>query len=193
MTRTREFDPGAALDDAMKVFWAKGYSDTSMEDLVSATGVSRYGIYGTFGNKREFFAKALANYAERQSRELLGAVASDGASVQEIRDFFDTRLAVASSEAGRRGCLICNTATELAPHDAEMERAVGIIFVKMAAGFVRALDNARAAGEISAETESRDMARYLVGVMLSLSVFARAGMPAEDMRSYVKTALLNLR
>jgi AcrR family transcriptional regulator len=35
-----------------------------MEDIVKTTGVSRYGLYGTFGNKRELFEQALEQYAE---------------------------------------------------------------------------------------------------------------------------------
>ena len=55
MPRTREFDPDQALEQALGLFWQRGYADTSMEDLVEVTGVSRYGLYGAFGNKRELF------------------------------------------------------------------------------------------------------------------------------------------
>ena len=51
MVRPREFDPDEALDKAMHLFWERGFQHTSMEDLVRRTGVSRYGLYGTFGNK----------------------------------------------------------------------------------------------------------------------------------------------
>ena len=37
MARSREFDPQVALGKAMRVFWAHGYHDTSMEQLVEAT------------------------------------------------------------------------------------------------------------------------------------------------------------
>ncbi len=177
----------------MAVFWTKGYSDTSMDDLVNATGVSRYGIYGTFGNKRELFAKALANYADGQSRLLLGALADEDASLPQIVAFFDMRVAQAASPAGRRGCLICNTATELAPHDPDMEAAVKAVFAQTARNITRALENARRLGEISDDTDCPAMARFLVGTLLSLAVFARAGMPEADLRSYVDTALLNLK
>jgi TetR/AcrR family transcriptional repressor of nem operon len=52
MVRSRNFNPGNALSRAMELFSTRGYSDTSMEEIVKATGVSRYGLYGTFGNKR---------------------------------------------------------------------------------------------------------------------------------------------
>ena len=69
MVRTRSFDPSSALAKAVDLFSSKGYSETSMEDIVRATGVSRYGLYGTFGNKRELFEQALDKYADRMGKQ----------------------------------------------------------------------------------------------------------------------------
>ena len=51
-----------ALGQVVDLFSSKGYSDTSMEDIVQATGVSRYGIYGDFGSKRGLFAAVFDVY-----------------------------------------------------------------------------------------------------------------------------------
>ena len=66
--RLREFDPQTALTDAMQIFWRIGYTDTSMDDIVTETGVSRY---GPFGNKKELLIAAIRNY-EPTMTELLG-------------------------------------------------------------------------------------------------------------------------
>ena len=68
MAREREFDPTTALDQAMLLFWERGFASTSMEDIVDSTGVSRYGIYGTFGNKRELYIASLQRFADRMAR-----------------------------------------------------------------------------------------------------------------------------
>ncbi len=44
MPRVREFDPQTVLADATQIFWRNGFADTSMEVIISQTGVSRYGI-----------------------------------------------------------------------------------------------------------------------------------------------------
>ena len=62
MPRTREFDPQTVLADAAQIFWRNGYADTSMEDIVSQTGVSRYGLYGTFGNEKELLIAAIRHH-----------------------------------------------------------------------------------------------------------------------------------
>ena len=62
MPRTREFDPQTVLADATQIFCRNGYADTSMEVIVSQTGVSRYGLYGTFGNEKELLIAAIRHY-----------------------------------------------------------------------------------------------------------------------------------
>ena len=69
MNRARNFDPTTALGQVVDLFASKGYSETSMEDIVQTTGVSRYGLYGTFGNKRELFEQALEQYAEGMGKQ----------------------------------------------------------------------------------------------------------------------------
>ena len=49
--RPRSFDEAEALDQATRVFWAKGYDGATVDDLVAGTGVSRPSLYATFGYK----------------------------------------------------------------------------------------------------------------------------------------------
>src|SRR5213083_2561468 len=62
--RPRAFDPDAALDRAMHVFWAKGYEGASLSDLTSAMDINRPSLYAAFGNKEQLFRKALDRYAK---------------------------------------------------------------------------------------------------------------------------------
>ena len=60
MARPRQFDPEQVLDRSMREFWAKGYRDTSVGDLVAATGVRPGSLYGAFeGGKRQLFIESL--------------------------------------------------------------------------------------------------------------------------------------
>ena len=48
MARPRQFDPEEVLDRSMHVFWKRGYHDTSVDDLVNATGVRPGSLYDAF-------------------------------------------------------------------------------------------------------------------------------------------------
>ena len=193
MVRTREFDSGQALDTAMRVFWDQGYADTSMDDLVNATGVSRYGIYGTFGNKRELFIQALRHYAHGMLGKALTDLSRPDAGLAEIRAFFEQRMD-ASEEAGTRmGCMVCNTATEVAPHDEEIAAAVRQLMGELAGVLENALENARQAGDVSKALDPKATSFFLVGLLQGLAVMARAGFPGKEGRTVVETALGTLR
>src|SRR5258708_7986304 len=56
--------PEERLDQAMRVFWEKGYYDTSIEELMGRTGLHRAAVYGEFGSKRRLFEATLARYRE---------------------------------------------------------------------------------------------------------------------------------
>ena len=62
MPRQKEYNRDQVLDAAMKVFWVKGFEGTSIQDLVQATGLNRFGMYQAFGSKQGLFLEALDRY-----------------------------------------------------------------------------------------------------------------------------------
>ena len=60
--RPREFDRGTALEDALKLFWSKGYIQTTMSQLCDAMRIKSPSLYCAFGSKAELFLEALAYY-----------------------------------------------------------------------------------------------------------------------------------
>ena len=62
--RPRAFDPDAALERAMHVFWAKGYEGASLSNLTRAMRINRPSLYAAFGNKEQLFRKVLDRYMD---------------------------------------------------------------------------------------------------------------------------------
>src|SRR6478735_11363440 len=72
--RPRAFDLETALEQALQVFWEKGYQGTSLSDLTSAIGINRPSLYAAFGNKEALFRKALDRYVEKTVVFVLDAI-----------------------------------------------------------------------------------------------------------------------
>jgi len=62
MARPREFDETKALDQALTVFWSKGFDGASITDLTEATGLARASLYAAFGDKEGLFRAAVQRY-----------------------------------------------------------------------------------------------------------------------------------
>jgi AcrR family transcriptional regulator len=192
MARNREFDPKEALEKAMMVFWQKGYVDTSIDDLVDATGVSRYGLYAEFGSKRGLFLASLDYYQENAVQAFFGIVEQAGAALPEIRLYFDKILDFYSQPAGKLGCLMCNSATEVAPHDQGVKEKVNGAMERMTTGFGVALTNAKKRGEVKSKLNIKQAADFLTGVLLGASVMVRSGANKKMIRNTVEMSLASL-
>ena len=117
MPRPKAFDPDAALQKAMHVFWERGYEATSVQDLVEGMGINRFSLYSTFGNKHQLFVTVLERYCATIGANLVGDLEHSAAGLTAIRQFFTRLVDFFASAKGWRGCLMTNTAVELAPHD----------------------------------------------------------------------------
>jgi len=193
MARTREFDPEDALHRAMGVFWRKGYANTSIEDLVDATGVNRYGLYDEFQSKHGIFLAALDRYREESIGRAIATIEAPGAGLGAIRAFLEGALEHACTEEGRAGCLMTNSAAEVAPYDDQAAHEVEVFRRRLAAAFRGALERARARGELAADAPVERNADFLVGVLHALSVLARSRAGKPMMTHVVQAALAVLR
>jgi AcrR family transcriptional regulator len=68
MGRPKKFRREEVLEKAMAVFWTRGFSDTSLQDLERATGVNKSGLYTEFRDKEDLFVACLRHYLESQEK-----------------------------------------------------------------------------------------------------------------------------
>ncbi|MGH8920910.1 MAG: TetR/AcrR family transcriptional regulator, partial [Actinomycetes bacterium] len=57
MARPRKFDEQTVVRAARDQFWRTGYTATSLDDLMAATGLGRASIYAAFGDKHALFVR----------------------------------------------------------------------------------------------------------------------------------------
>ncbi len=192
MVRTRSFDPAAALSAAVDLFVSRGFAETSMEDVVRTTGVSRYGLYGTFGNKRELFEQVLETYADRIGKRSFQRLLEPGAGLADIRRVFEERIADVCNDFERKGCLFIHTAMELAPQDDEIRAVLNAFMTRISKAFARGLKSAIEAGEVRSDLDVRGTAEMLTSAMFGLGVMSRSGFDKETLERIVESLLAPL-
>jgi TetR/AcrR family transcriptional repressor of nem operon len=195
--RPREFDVDEALVKARDVFWTKGYAATSIQDLVDDLAIQRASLYAAFGDKHSLFLSAVSLYVregEESLEHLLDAdpllPALQAALVDPMR-LIDTALTMETD--GTRGCLVGNTAAELAPADEEVRE----LLVSAHAGTVRiltaALARAQATGEVTSTAPPEAQARMLLCLFQGYAVVTRAGVDPATLTAGLETAIAGLR
>ncbi len=192
MVRTRTFDPSSALTSAVELFASKGYSETSMEDIVQATGVSRYGLYSTFGNKRELFEQALERFADGMGKQSFLRLLEPDASLDHIRRIFDERVIDMCCLEENKGCLFIHTAMELAPQDDEIRGVLQKFMKRMSKAFSIGLESAKERKEVRDDVDVRAAGELLTSTMFGLAVLGRTGFEAATLNGIVDNTLASL-
>jgi TetR/AcrR family transcriptional repressor of nem operon len=189
MARPREFEEEKVLDAAIECFWRRGLEATSMRDLSEATGLNQPSLYNAFGDKRALFATSLERYAARSMRERIARLERSHTPKEAIRAFFRELVSRTLSDPDRRGCLIVNSALEVAPHDDALRAVIAAYLDEIESFFFRCLEQARRDGEVAPALDPRDIARLFLGVLLGVRVAARAKPDRALLDGMVRPAL----
>lgn len=188
----KQFDIDQTLARAMEAFWAHGYEATSMQDLVDCTAVNRASLYATYGDKRALFLAALRHYDARVRQAMLVDLENRFSPREAIRQLFLTFARQPVVEGVRRGCLMTNTALELAAHDAEVAQIVASGQTGIEAFFRRMIENGKAAGEVRSGIDPVAAARGLLAGLLGLVVLVRSRPDPDLLESIAEEAVRRL-
>jgi TetR/AcrR family transcriptional repressor of nem operon len=178
-----------ALDGVMDVFWRKGFYDTSIDELLSRTGLHRAAVYGTFGSKRGLFEATLQRYRSTVLAGFLEPLARPDAGRAEIDSFFRAIQRAGATAQNRVGCLMINTSSEVSPHIRSVARIVSSFLDDLRALLRRACLNGKTRGDLRPGTDVDQVADYLVGSVLGLWTVARSPVRAATLRHYVDGVL----
>ncbi|MBF6043678.1 TetR family transcriptional regulator [Streptomyces sp. NRRL B-1677] len=174
MARTKEFDPDAALQSALDLFWRRGYEATSMADLVGHLGIARASLYATFGSKHELYLKALERYGEQHGPRIAEELSRPGPALPAVRGLVARFAEEAAGDDLRRGCFVTNTAVELAPHDPDAARGVEESWLALERALTSALTRAADQGELPPGSDPVALARMLLVLMQGMRVVGKA-------------------
>jgi TetR/AcrR family transcriptional repressor of nem operon len=172
MARPREFDEEAVLDAVVECFWHRGYEATSVRDLMETTGLTGASLYNAFGDKRALFRAALDRYVESSIGERIRRCEALPPR-QAIAAFFEEILRRSLTDRQRKGCMLVNSALEVAPHDAKFRKIIAAVLVRIEAFFFQCVEAGQADGTITRSMPAQNIAHHLLGVLMGVRVLAR--------------------
>ena len=188
MPRVKEFDEAEVLDQALELFRARGFKQTSFADLVGELGVSRQSLYDTYGDKQTLYQTALRRYLDRGT-DVMRRKLDDPAPVRQVFGALFEGMIAGNCAHGSHGCLMVNSMVELAPHD-PATRALAQEHARTLEGlFASRLSAAQRKGEIAKDKDPIALAHYFYHTILGIAVASRALGERDSLQQTARLAL----
>ncbi|BCJ36570.1 TetR family transcriptional regulator [Actinocatenispora thailandica] len=185
--RPRSFDRDAALDQAVRLFWRRGYEATSIRDLTSELGIGAPSLYHAFGDKQQLFAEALRRYDTRYGQFIDRALAEEPTA----RDAAARVLHEGPQRYTRRGlptgCLIASG--DANTDNAEVRDLLRQLRNAKVAGCAAKIRADVAAGRLPADTDATALGRYLMTTLSGIAQAARDGVGRPQLERVAALAL----
>ena len=188
MARPREFDEDHVLEQALHVFWEKGYDASSLADLQAATGLTKSSLYKAFESKEGLFRRVLDRYvrhrlAFRESALLQPTPRSIAESL--LNGIVDLH----TGKDTPSGCLVTFSALACS----EEARPLSDELAKSRNEFERRLrqrfDALKDVASFPAGMTSQEAASFIVTFIQGLAVQARGGATRRQLRQLVNAVL----
>lgn len=189
MGRPREFDTEKAIARAMRLFWSQGYEGTSLTDLTDELGITRPSLYAAFGSKEALFLKALDLYESRAGYRAAALAAPTAyayaqALLEGAADLHGDKNNPPGC-LGVQGALACAPQSNSVREELARRRRVGEATIR------DRLKRAKIEGDLPADANPADLARYLSIVIYGITVQAAGGATRKELQSVAKLALQN--
>lgn len=193
MPDVKHFDPDAALETVVQLFWRQGVASTGIQDVVAATGLNRSSLYATFGGKQELYVAALHRYLEHRSQPTFQRLAEDERGLPAVEEFFAALIrARCSGEYARWGCMVSNAHAGAENADDAVARLLDRHHQGLRDALHAALVTAQARGQLAGSADPAAAADVLALVAYGVNLRSRAGASARSLRRSVATALASL-
>lgn len=190
MARPPTFDRDDKIEEAMELFWEKGYEATSVQDLVDRLDLNRSSLYNAFGGKHELYLEALDRYRQAGLQRLRRQLRDAPTAMDGIRQAF---MDVAEqATASCHGCFTMNAAVECAPRDPSIRDRARDSFETRRALFRAAVEQAQDEGAIDPSRDAEALGRHLTNTFNGIQMTAKTEPPDEVVQDIVEETLRGL-
>ena len=161
---------------------------TSIADLTAAMGINPPSLYATFGNKEQLFRKALDRYIQQRT-EFWNEAQREPTARGMVEHLMRASADFLTEECNPPGCMLvrgamlCSEAESVMQKEMTSRRAQGEVWLR------QRFEAAKAAGEVPADFNPHEFARYIMTMLEGMSVRAAGGATRAELHSVVDMAL----
>src|SRR5215216_5466252 len=162
------------IKEAAKLFNQRGYTGSSISDVMQQTGLQKGGIYRHFESKEQL-ALAAFDYAQQQSTaRLTEAVATETNAVKQLLAFIAAFHAITLHPPVPGGCPILNTIVDSDDGDPALRERVADVVTSWEQMIARIVADGITQGSVRADTKPQAVATVLIATLEGGILLSRA-------------------
>jgi TetR/AcrR family transcriptional repressor of nem operon len=189
MARPRKFDEDTVMEAVREQFCCSGYAATSLEDLMSATGLGKGSLYGAFGDKRQLFLRVFDEYCASAVADVRSQLTGDDAhAIDRLRGYFLANVESIGRDTTHRGCLLARGTGELASVEPKVAARSLETYRELEELFTTCLNQAQRHGDLKPGADTQKLGALLLSILRGIEALGKAGMDEASLRGIVETA-----
>jgi len=188
--RPRKFDRSIALEKAMKIFWKKGFENTSMPNLVEAMKINSPSIYAAFGSKEKLFLEAIELYSATEGNEIWASMTTESTARKAIERMLHVSAEAFTTADKPHGCLIALGSLHSEGGNEEIRKTLQARREKTMAVLYARLEKGVNDGELPNDLDWQAIATYFITLQQGMSIQARDGASQEALLTVVDCAMI---
>lgn len=190
--RPRTFSREIALNQALGVFWRRGFEPATIAELCAAMEINPPSLYAAFGNKAQLFLEAVNHYEDVYWDATWTKMGNSIDLREGMSVFFRDAARILTSQELPCGCMVILAATNISPEGQEVNDALRALR-KEGRDFIHArLQRAVEEDQLPTDTDTDGLASTLNTMLEGMSLQARDGMPRTELERVAETAMMLL-
>ena len=182
------------IETARTLINRQGFRNTTINDVIEATGVKKGNLYFHFPSKEDL-ALSILKEVEKEFFVFMTENLRGKGPLKKLSNFFDAIL-----EKHRRlgfigGCIVGNIALEMSDHNEQFSRIIKRIFQRWTTATAELLMEARANGALKTNIPPSVLARTIVGTIEGGIMMSRVSKDEKDLKNCLDSlrALLGIQ
>jgi len=192
-TATKQDTRVALLEVGMDIMLEKGYSNTGIQEILSALNVPKGSFYHYFDSKENYAVEIIRHFDDCYTTQLIGTIGNQELSpLKRLRAYANEARNKLNDQACRKGCLIGNLSQEMSDQSEVLRTELSIVLAKRLDLFAKCIEEGQKAGEIKTNHSAAELADLFMSALSGAVMMAKTLKRIEPLDIFINIMIDDL-
>jgi TetR/AcrR family transcriptional repressor of nem operon len=181
------------IKTGMDLMLQKGYSNTGIQEVLTASNVPKGSFYHYFDSKEQF-AVAIIRYFDQICSEDLQQILSnrERSPIERLRDYCEYSKANLVAQECSKGCLIGNLSQEMSDQSEVLRKELSFVMNKRRDTLAACIEEAQRLKEIRSSTSAHKLAEFFSAAWGGAVMMAKTVKNSESLDVFIELMFNNV-